>query len=523
MARQCAMGEGRARVMTILAILIAIAAVCFWQRDAVDWLVYLWGAREEFSHGPLLPLLAIWLAWRRRGELAALPRGGMGAGIAVVLLGVLVVLLGDLSALMTIVQYGLVVMICGLVIAWLGLRAVPKIWLPLLLLFLAIPLPNFILNNLSTELQLLSSQLGVALIRAFGVSVTLDGNVIDLGTHKLEVAAACDGLRYLFPLITLAFVMAYFYRTSWWKRTLVFASSIPLSIVMNGLRVGSIGLLVERWGIGMAEGFFHEFQGWLMFMFSAGLLFLEIIVLSRIGGTWSSWKREFGLDPDVPLPEGTAARLTTLTPGMGAAVGLTLVVAVAGMLTPERVDAAPDRRDFTRLSMVEGAWTGRRDRLASVYLDALKLDDYVLADFSSSGRPPVNLYVAFYSSQRKGESAHSPRSCIPGGGWRISSLAARELEVGGQGRIAVNRVVIERGDVKQVVYYWFDQRGRVLTNEYLVKWYIFWDSLTRNRTDGAMLRLTSPVFAGQSEADADRALEDFARQLVPALRPYIPS
>ncbi len=511
--------------MTIFAILAAILAACLWQRDAVDWLVYLWGAREEFSHGPLLPLLALWLAWRRRGELAALPRAAVGPGLAVVAAGVAVVLLGDLSALMTIVQYGLVLMICGLVIAWLGVRAVPRIWLPLLLLFLAIPLPNFILNNLSTELQLLSSKLGVALIRAFGVSVTLDGNVIDLGTHKLEVAAACDGLRYLFPLITLSFVMAYFYRAPLWKRTLVFASSIPLSIAMNGLRVGSIGLLVERWGIGMAEGFFHEFQGWLMFMFSAALLFAEIVILSRIGGGWSAWRREFGLDPDVPLPPPSAARarLTQFTPAVGIASAAVVVVAVGGMLAPARVDAAPERSDFTRLSMSEGAWTGRRDRLDGVYLDALKLDDYVLADFSAHGRPPVNLYVAFYNSQRKGESAHSPRSCIPGGGWRMREVTSRNVALGGLGTIAVNRVVIERGDVKQVVYYWFDQRGRVLTNEYLVKWYIFWDSLTRNRTDGAMLRLTTPVFAGQTEADADRALEDFARQLVPALRPHIPS
>jgi EpsI family protein len=130
--------------------------------------------------------------------------------------------------------------------------------------------------------------------------------------------------------------------------------------------------------------------------------------------------------------------------------------------------------------------------------------------------------VAYYNSQRKGESAHSPRSCIPGGGWHINVIEPRTLIMGDR-QIAVNRVVIERGDLKQVVYYWFDQRGRVLTNEYLVKWYIFWDSLTRNRTDGAMLRLTTPVLAGQTEADADRALEDFARAVVPALRPYIPS
>jgi exosortase D (VPLPA-CTERM-specific) len=508
--------------MSIAVIVAAIVAACLWQHEAVDYLVYLWGARQEFSHGPLLPLLAVWLAWRKRGILAELPRDGVLAGVATVALGALVVFLGDRSALMSIVHYGLVLMICGLVIAWLGARSIRHIWLPLLLLFLAIPLPNFILNNLSSQLQLLSSQLGVALIRLFGVSVSLDGNVIDLGEHKLEVAAACDGLRYLFPLITLSFVMAYFYRAPLWKRAVLFASSIPLSILMNGLRVGSIGLLVERFGPGMAEGFFHEFQGWLMFMFSAGLLLLEIILMSRLGGTFSTWRSGFGLDPPVPLRAGpTFARLT---PALGSAAALVVAVAVIGMLTPERVDASPARADFTRLSMNEGVWTGRRDRLDGVYLEALKLDDYLLADFSAVGRPPVNLYVAYYNSQRKGESVHSPRSCIPGGGWRISGMAARDIKLaGGAGSLSVNRVVIERGDIKQVVYYWFDQRGRVLTNEYLVKWYIFWDSLTRNRTDGAMLRLTVPVLAGQNEADADRTLEEFARTLVPVLRPYIPT
>lgn len=512
--------------MSIAVIVAAIVAACLWQREAVDYLVYLWGARQEFSHGPLLPLLALWLAWRKRGLLEDLPRD-RAAGVAVVALGAFVVFLGDYSALMTIVHYGLALMVCGLVIAWLGVRSVQHIWLPLLLLFLAIPLPNFILNNLSSEMQLLSSRLGVALIRLFGISVNLDGNVIDLGEHKLEVAAACDGLRYLFPLITLSFVMAYFYRAAFWKRAIVFASSIPISVVMNGLRVGSIGLLVESFGIGMAEGLFHEFQGWLMFMFSAGLLLIEIILLSRIGGTFGSWRAEFGLDPPVPLRDASLAGsspLMKLSPALGSAAVLVVSVAVVGMFAPERADTAPDRQDFTRLSMNEGVWSGRRDRLDGVYLDALKLDDYVLADFNATGRPPVNLYVAYYTSQRKGESVHSPRSCIPGGGWRINGIASRDIALAaGAGLLSVNRVVIERGNVKQVVYYWFDQRGRVLTNEFLVKWYIFWDSLTRNRTDGAMLRLTVPVLAGQSEADADRVLEEFARTLVPALRPHIPA
>ena len=119
--------------MSIAVIVAAIIAACLWQREAVDYLVYLWGARPEFSHGPLLPLLAVWLAWRKRGVLEELPRDGVLAGVTVVALGTLVVFAGDRSALMPIVHYGLVVMICGLVVAWLGTSAIRHIWLPLLL------------------------------------------------------------------------------------------------------------------------------------------------------------------------------------------------------------------------------------------------------------------------------------------------------------------------------------------------------------------------------------------------------
>jgi EpsI family protein len=136
----------------------------------------------------------------------------------------------------------------------------------------------------------------------------------------------------------------------------------------------------------------------------------------------------------------------------------------------------------------------------------------------------VNFYVAYYASQRKGESAHSPRSCIPGGGWEIASLTQRDVDgvsVAGQ-PLRVNRVLIQKGDSKQVVYYWFQQRGRIITNEYLVKWYLFWDALTRNRTDGALVRLVASVGPGQNEQEADAQLSTFAASVSSPLEKYIP-
>jgi exosortase D (VPLPA-CTERM-specific) len=510
--------------MGIAAVLASLVVIGIWQHEALSYLVYLWNERLEFSHGPLLPLIALWIAWRKRDALAIDRSPSAFWGAAIVVFGAITVLLGDLSALMAIVHYGLAIMLCGLIVAWIGPRAAKQIWLSFALIFAAIPPPNFILNNLSVELQLVSSSIGLMIMRALGITVFVEGNVIDLGEHQLEVAAACDGLRYLFPLITLAFVMAYFYRAPFWKRAIVFLASIPVSIFMNGIRVGLIGVLVENYGMGMAEGFFHEFQGWVMFMSSAAILLALVIFLSKFGRDKGPWRERFGIDAGSKAPVRFAALFDrpSLSRGLTVATICAIAIAGAGLLIPQRAEALQSRASLVEFPMTVGAWQGRRDTLDRVYVDELKFDDYLLADFRGVEKSPVNLYVAYYDSQRKGESAHSPRSCIPGGGWEITSFRSARMPVG-DAQLPFNRVVIENGTNRQIVYYWFAQRGRLVTNEYLVKWYIFWDSLTRNRTDGAMIRLVAAQQQGQTEEDVDRTLQEFAREIAPKLSQYIPS
>ena len=162
--------------------------------------------------------------------------------------------------------------------------------------------------------------------------------------------------------------------------------------------------------------------------------------------------------------------------------------------------------------------------MEQIYIDTLKFDDYVIADYKDKDGRLVNFYVAYYGSQSKGESAHSPRSCIPGGGWQIKSLGQVDLaDVTVNGApLTVNRVVIRKGDIAQVVYYWFQGRNRIITNEYLVKWFLFWDSLTRSRTDGALVRLTAFVEPGADITETDGLLESFARDVSGLLPDYIP-
>lgn len=492
-----------------------------------------WMSAEEYSHGPLLPLLAGYLIWQRRAELDRGGWRGHWTGVLVVALGLVLNVIARLAAVYTVQQYALVLTLYGLVVCYGGWRLLRTFSAPLLLLLFMVPLPNFVMNNLSAELQLLSSKIGVWCIRLAGISVFLEGNVIDLGTYKLQVAEACSGLRYLFPLMTMGFVMAYLFRTVLWKRLLVFLSSIPLTILMNSLRIGVIGVMVEHWGIAMAEGFLHEFQGWAVFMVSTVMLFLEIMLLSNLGRDGKPWRESFGSLRDPALPSSSqgmplTAHSISMTLPMTGALLLLLVSAPAAWAFSSQTELMPQRAAFAEFPQQLAGWHGRRSAIEQVYLDVLMLDDYIMADYveeSAAAAPTaVNFYVAWYNSQRAGQSVHSPRSCIPGGGWTIQSIEQVEVadaQIGSQ-TLRVNRAIIENGANKQVVYYWFQQRGRVITNEYLVKWYLFWDSLTRQRSDGALVRLMAAVPEGKSLDQVEREVQAFARTLAPKLEAYVP-
>ncbi len=501
--------------LLVVGLLVALA----W--PAVVEMVGRWYAQEEYSYGYLIPLISLYLAWNRRGELAALEGRGRWWGFAIFLGGVLLCLVGLLSTIRLISQYSLIVILAGLVGARWGLGGIRLLWAPLLFLIFMVPLPPFLYNNLSQKLQLLSSELGVWVIRRFGISVFLEGNVIDLGVYKLQVAEACNGLRYLFPLMSVGFLCAWMYRAPLWQRLVVFLSTIPITILMNSFRIGVIGVLVEHYGIEQAEGFLHDFEGWIIFMACFALLVAEIWLLNRLSGEGRPFHAVFGLDPPAPLPEGPPPRLPR---PLLAALAVLLLAAPIGLAIGQRQDTVPPRAAFVDFPDRMGAWQGHRDRLEAVFLDALKLQDYIISDYRRPDGATVNFYVAWYDRQHAGSAAHSPRSCIPGGGWKIGSVE-RELAKGltfhGE-PVRYNRVEIQKGEFRQLVYYWFVEQGRPTADEYLAKWYIFWHALTRNRTDGALVRLVTPILPGEQWRDGDARLQAFLSELEGRLEPFIP-
>jgi exosortase D (VPLPA-CTERM-specific) len=506
-------------LLLALALAASVVSVLAGWSQMLNWLL----TRPEYSYGTILPFVAAFLLWQRRDVVERLPFTGSWVGLAIALFGAALGALGKMSSVYTLEHYSVIIALYGLVLSLTGWRVFKLLWVPILILVLMVPLPEFLYKNFSAALQLLSSQIGVWVMRLLGISVYLEGNVIDLGVYKLQVAEACDGLRYLFPLMVIGFLLAYFFRAALWKRIVLFLSGIPVAILMNSLRVSTIGVMVEHWGIGMAEGFLHEFQGWVVFMISALIMLAELMVLSWIGPERRPWRQSFRLEFPAPTPKEPAATTRKVPASLYATVASLVAVGVLSFAVPERAEVVPARSSFDTYGNVIGPWTGHRQALEQVYLDQLMLDDYYIGDFVRGNSQPLNFYVAWYDSQRAGRSTHSPRSCLPGGGWEIQTLETRTLPVQMSGKpLQVNRALIRLGTQQMLVYYWFQQRGRLITDEYAAKWYLFWDELTRSRTDGALVRLVVPVPAGTAVDEADAQLVEFAGAIAPTLPRYIP-
>jgi exosortase D (VPLPA-CTERM-specific) len=515
--------------------------------DSLAFLFSNWMGSEDYSHGMFVPLISLFLIWQARHRIAIAGIEKSWWGLAVISAGLFLYWIGEFATLYVLQHVSLWIVIIGLVTALIGVQGARAIAFPLAYLLTSIPLPVFLYASLSSQLQLWSSALGVGCLQLVGVTAFREGNVIDLGPVQLQVIEACSGIRYLLPLASLALLCAYLLKDRMWKRVVIVLSSIPISILVNGFRIGMIGVLIEWYGQDAAEGFGHLFEGGVLFMASLGLLILEMWVLARIGTTgdrssflsrftWTDRSPAATLQPlrspstfaSASLP---ASRLqphasNRLFPGPAylCSVALLVPVAFASTFMVEREEFPPPRAMFIDFPMKLDGWLGTSLTLEKQYIDTLRFDDYVLADYRLGDGQPVNLYAAYYRSQRKGQSAHSPQSCLPGGGWEISSINSVDLPAnsGMVRSLHVNRALIQKDDQKQIVLYWFKQRDRILSNEYLVKLYLFWDALSRGRTDGALVRIASLVGPGETEDIVDQRLLRFVATIDPELTRYVP-
>ena len=511
-----------------LGLVAASLALAFWQVAAK--LIADWSHDENYSHGFLMVPLAAYVVWRQRDELASIPARPSALGLALTLGSLLLLLAGQLGAELFLTRIALLGSLAGVIVFLWGFRHLRALAFALFLLLLAIPIPAIIFNQITFPLQLLASRFGEASIAACQIPVLREGNVIVLADTTLEVAEACSGIRSLVSLVALAAIWGYLSGSPLWLRWLLVVAAVPIAIFANGIRVAGTGIAAHLFGAEAAQGFFHTFSGWLVFLVAGALL----LVVHRVA-VWLKPAAPAAADggPAPAVPHGISPATRDSESGLlrrAVIAAVCIGVMAAGLRLAARTEVTPLRESLAGLPMQIGPWIGRDNApFSKEVLDVLRVDEYLNRTYSASPGQVVGLYVGYYASQRQGQTMHSPMNCMPGSGWEPLGRARVKVEMQGSRestlRVAeINRVVVQKGLDRMLVFYWYQAHGRVIASEYWGKIYTVVDAIRLNRSDGSMVRIIVPVDSrkpNDEEAAAQAAL-DFARELFPVLGRYLP-
>ena len=271
-----------------------------------------WWNDENYSHGLLIPFIIGYIVWSQRDRFARTARStNVVMGLAAVCIALLALWAGTAGAELFIQRVSLTVMLAGVVLYFWGSRLLQLLVVPFFLLLLAIPIPSIIFNKIAFPLQLFASRCAVWAMGLFDIPVLRHGNVIELmplgarETKRLEVVEACSGIRSLMTLVTLAVVFAYFTHPrddgsgkgpndsgrnllsriktyGFWRSLILVLSAVPIAIFTNALRVSGTGVLAHYYGTQVADGFFHSFSGWVIYIVAFIMLFAVGLLLDRV-------------------------------------------------------------------------------------------------------------------------------------------------------------------------------------------------------------------------------------------------
>ncbi len=244
-------------------------------------LVRQWATDEDMGHGFFVPLVAGYIAWQRRSELAAVKPVPNYWGLVVVVLGAIQMMLGTLGAQIFIARTAFLVSLIGAILFLGGTRVLKILAFPLFLLCFMFAIPAIIYARITLPLQLFASRVAEMVLGWFNIPVLRDGNVLELASQKLSVVEACSGIRSLISLAFLSLVYAYFFDSKVWMRWVLLAATVPIAILANATRVTLTGMISE-YRADLAHGLFHTMEGWVLFLVALVLLVLFHQVINRI-------------------------------------------------------------------------------------------------------------------------------------------------------------------------------------------------------------------------------------------------
>ena len=504
-----------------------IAAILFF-RDGFDVLFEAW-SRPEYSHGPLIPVLSglMFLRDLKLHPPQPGPKTDRWPGLVLVLFSIIVATFGTVFNADSLAAYAIIIWVAGILLISFGWKTGKHFWPPVLHLVFMLPLPGLLYYQVSTVLQLVSSELGVWFLKLVDVPVYLEGNIIDLGVLKLHVAEACSGLRYLFPILSFSYIFAFLYQGPTWHKIVLLLAAAPIAIFMNSLRIAIAGILVQHLGIEWLEGFTHFFEGWVIFMASILLLMGLAWLMLLLNPRKMRLVEALDLETDQILPQ--MARLQLVRPSAVLVSAAAVMIAAITILPsmPQRVAVMPDRSSFNQFPHQLGEWRqfGQEYRLTPQIERILAADDYHGAQFIQARDEPIlDFFTAWYADLAEEGVQHTPEICLPAAGWEIAKVERVDIsnDLGLEEPFRVNRVILQKGEERMLVYYWFMHMGQAIPSNASAKLSVLTKGLFAERLDGAIMRITSPISEEYPEAVAEARMANLLRQILPVMPKFIP-
>jgi exosortase D (VPLPA-CTERM-specific) len=486
-------------------------------------LVSQWFEDPNYSYGFFVPFFSAWVVWRRRSRLSMLKPEPSAWGFSILVLAMSVLIAGVLGAELFLSRVSLLFVIAGLIVFFVGWRSFRAVLFPWAFLLLMIPVPAIVLTQVTFPLQILTSSISALVLQFMGVPVLREGNIINLPALPLEVAEACSGIRSLLSLTTLTIIYGFLTDTRMYVRVVLALASVPIAVAANTFRIVITGLLAQYWDANKAQGFFHEFSGWLIFLISLALL----ISVHRL-----FWGKPLKNPPEPLLEQGQnrphlqeERRSYATSP----AIRFVLTVALLGgsalfLLVHQQREIIPPHQPLAAVPLQLGQWQGRDEHLSSDVLQYLGKGDFLSRTYyeESVGAPYVSLFMAYFPTQRTGDTVHSPLNCLPGSGWFPLEANRIELSIAGHRPFPVNRYYVAKGPDRALVLYWYWAHDRGVASEYWAKFYLVADAMRLNRSDGALVRISVPIAQGESTDTAQRTLIAFSERLLPLMDRYVP-
>jgi exosortase D (VPLPA-CTERM-specific) len=513
------------RVNTVQHIWFKVSAL-FVLFVAAYWIplkgiVAVWWTDEDYQYGFLIPLISAYLLWDKRAIVRKLRARSSWIVLPVLVFFVLLSLYGILGSSGNISRPAIPILVILFVAFYFGIHVAWKLILPLGFLIFMIPLPSILDRTIGVFLKGVSSKLGGELIRMCGYTVHVSGNIIDLGFTQLQVADACSGLRFLFPLFALGIVYAYFFERVRWKQILCVFATIPIAILTNVFRVGITGILTNKYGPRIAEGFYHGSFGWIIFIVALVFLFLLGRLLWLFPPKGGSLRANVASQP--PLKNNSRATGHGSNTAFLVSICLLLMV---GLLTWNTKALPPVQlRDGIESFPVDFAdWRGRPQVVDPDIIIRSGAEEAFSGLYVNTKNCEVSLYLGYRATAflENENFFHSPTVCLPAAGWKGKEISTHQIDnVPNFQEITVKKMIMELMGMRQLVYFWFQTKSKATHDKNINRFHLTLHALRKDNTYDLFVRPITPIQPNESIQEAEKRMDQFVRDMMDPLLEFL--